>query len=313
MILFPAAASTIATRVDRLALVWLAISAFFSVGIAGTIILLCVIYREGSPADRSEISPGAQKAVEAVWISVPTLIGLGLFAWGAAIFVRERRPPPDALEIRVIGKQWMWHVQHPEGRREIDELHVPVGRPVRLAMASQDVIHSFYIPEFRVKQDVLPDRVTMLWFEASREGVFQLECSQYCGTAHAAMRGQVIAMKERDYARWLAGDDETPPLSAAGRGAALFEREACASCHVRAGGKGPPLSRIAGRAVRLADDSVVLADDSYLRESILEPGAKIVYGYRNIMPSFKGRLTENEIADLLEYLRALGRGREVGP
>ena len=313
MILFPQAASTIAPRVDRLTLALLAMSAVIALGVATAIVYLCVKYREGSPADRSPSSPFWQAVVEATWITVPTLIGLGFFAWGGAVYVREKRPPPDSLEIRVIGKQWMWHLQHPGGQREINELHIPIHRPVRLAMTSQDVIHSFYVPEFRVKQDVLPDRVTSVWFEAAREGVYQIECAQYCGTEHARMRGRVIALKPRDYARWLAGEKLEPPLSAAGRGAALFEREACATCHLRAGGKAPPLDRVAGRAVRLSDDSVVVADDSYLRESIVNPGAKIVYGYPNIMPSFNGRLSEEQIDDILEYLHSIGRGEEVGP
>ena len=311
MTLLPSA-STAAPGVDRLALAILGVDAVIAGGVAAAILFFCVRYREGSAADRAEPEAGSRAALllELSWIAVPTALGALLFVWGAAVFLRMRRPPPDALEIRVVGRQWMWKVQHPEGRREIDELHVPVGRPVRLAMTSQDVVHSFFVPEFRVKQDVLPDRVTTLWFQASKPGTFQLVCSQYCGTAHARMRGRVVALPPADYERWLAEDAASgAPSSAADRGARLFERYACASCHLRAGGKGPPLSRIAGRAVRLADGRVVPADDSYLRESIVDPAAKLVHGYPNIMPSYRGRIPEEDLQDLLEYLHAVGRGR----
>jgi cytochrome c oxidase subunit 2 len=313
VILWPEQASTVAPEVDTLVFVLLGVSTLLAGGVAAAILYFCVKYREGSRADRTPPPKWMQNAVETAWIAGPTLLGLFLFVWGARVFERERRPPPDALEIRVVGKQWMWHIQHPEGRREINELHIPVGKPVRLAMVSQDVIHDFFVPEFRVKQDVLPDRVTMVWFEASKPGVYQLVCSQFCGTAHAHMRGRVVALPPAEYARWLAGGEDEPPLSAAGRGARLFERYSCAACHLRAGGKGPPLMRVYGRAVRLSDDSVALADDTYLRQSILDPGAKLVYGYPNIMPGFRGRLSEEDLQDLLEYLQDIGRGREVGP
>lgn len=313
MILWPAQASTVARQVDDLVFLLLGVSAALGGGVACAIVFFCVKYREGSAADRTPLPPRLAAAIEVLWISGPILLGLFLFWRGAEVFARERRPPPDAMEVRVVGKQWMWHVQHPEGRREINELHAPVGRPVRLAMTSQDVIHSFFVPEFRVKQDVLPGRVTMVWFEATRPGVFQIACTQYCGTAHAEMRGRVIAQPPEEYARWLSSGEAVPPLDAAARGAALFERYSCSTCHLRAGGKGPPLMRVYGRAVRLSDDRVVLADDDYLRESIVDPGAKIVHGYPNIMPSFRGRISEEDLADLLEYLRTLGRGREAAP
>lgn len=314
MILFPEAAGPAARQVDRLALAILGVDAALAGGIALAIVFFCVRYRDGSRADRSPTSAGAQAAVELAWIAGPTLLGIVLFCWGAAVFLRLRRPPPDALEVRAIGKQWMWQFEHPDGRRESGELHVPMGRAIRLAMTSQDVIHSLYLPEFRVKQDVLPDRVTTLWFQADRLGEFQLACTQYCGTAHAEMRGRVHVLRPEEYARWLSEPDaERAPLTAQARGAELFERRACASCHLRAGGKGPPLQRIFGRAVRLADGRIVRADDAYLTESILEPGAKIVEGYADLMPSFKGRLSRRELSDLLEYLRSVGRRREDAP
>jgi cytochrome c oxidase subunit 2 len=311
---FPEAAGPAAREVDRLALAVLGVDAVLAGGIALAVLVFCVRYREGSRADRTPTSSRVQTAVELAWIAGPTALGLFLFAWGAAVFLRLRRPPPDALEIRAVGKQWMWQFEHPGGRRELGELHVPADRPVRLAMTSQDVIHSLYLPEFRVKQDVLPDRVTTLWFQADHAGEYQLACTQYCGTAHAEMRGRVVVLSPADYERWLDEPSaERAPRTAAARGAELFERHACASCHLRAGGKGPPLERIFGRAVRLADGRIVRADDAYLKESILAPGAKVVEGYADLMPAFQGRLTRSELSDLLEYLRGVGRGREDAP
>jgi len=310
VILLPPAASAQARAVDSLASAILGADAAIAAGVAGTIVYLCVRYRAGSAAPRPPVSPPAIAALEALWILGPTALGLLFFAWGARLYVRERRPPPDALEIRVVAQRWMWKAQQPSGRREINEVHVPAGRPVRLAMTSQDVIHSFFVPALRIKQDVLPDRDTTLWFDVERPGTYPVACAQYCGTEHAGMRASLVALEPEAYGRWLSETGEDGPAPGpAERGRRLFERRACASCHAKAGGKGPPLQRVAGSAVRLRDGRVVLADDGYLRESILDPGAKLVYGYPDVMPGFRGRLSAAELADILEYLRALGRGR----
>jgi cytochrome c oxidase subunit 2 len=246
-----------------------------------------------------------------------------VFFWGAFLYVQMRTPPARTLDVYVIGKQWMWHVQHPNGKRENNELHVPIGQPVKLIMTSQDVIHSFYIPAFRVKQDVLPGRYTIMWFEATKPGEYHLFCAEYCGTEHSLMIGRVVAMPLADYERWLATpgpvvlpdgsiDTGQPTITAnlgdpmAAAGSQLFTSLGCAGCHAMAGGGvGPSMQGLYGATEKMADGSTVTADENYLRESILNPNAKIVAGYPAVMPSYQGQISEDQLNQLIAYIKSL--------
>lgn len=299
--LFPEKASTIAERVDALYLGLVGVSLFFTVLICVLILTFGIRYRRGSRVRRA--NPPKSNLLEVLWAVVPLVVSLGAFAWGATVYFEMRNPPEDALEIEVVGKQWMWKVQHANGTSEINELHVPVGQPVRLRMISEDVIHSFYIPVFRVKQDVIPGYYTTLWFEANRTGTYHLFCAEYCGTEHSLMRGTVTVMDVDAYADWLAGETGEPPEVA---GKQLYERFRCGSCHKRDGsGTGPSLVGIYGRAVPLASGQTVTADEQYLRNSILDPASQIVAGHRPVMPSFRGQINESQTMKLIAYLKSL--------
>jgi cytochrome c oxidase subunit 2 len=227
------------------------------------------------------------------------------FVWGSTLYFQNSEAPPGAMEIFVTGKQWMWKVEHPEGQREINELHVPLGRPVKLTMTSEDVIHDFFVPAFRVKKDVLPGRYTSMWFEPTKLGTFHLFCAQYCGAFHAGMIGSVIVVEPDEYERWLLGGLQGETMEAAGE--RLFKENGCATCHLADGsGPGPSLTGVYGNTVRLTNGQTLTADDAYIRESILSPAAKIVSGYKPVMPSFQGQLSEEQILDLVAYIRSIG-------
>jgi cytochrome c oxidase subunit II len=224
------------------------------------------------------------------------------------LYFRNAEPPRGAMEIFVTGKQWMWKVEHPEGQREINELHVPLGRPVKLTMTSEDVIHDFFVPAFRVKKDVLPGRYTTLWFEATKIGTFHLFCAQYCGAFHAGMIGSIIVQEPDEYERWLAGG--APGESVEQAGETIFQGSGCSTCHVADGtGLGPSLLGVFGNPVKLTTGETVTADDAYMRESILLPKAKIVLGYSPIMPSFQGQMSDEQLNNVIAYLRALGKAQ----
>lgn len=305
--LFPEAASSVAPRVDALYLFELGISLFFTGLICLLIVWFVIRYRRSAVVNRKP--PPANLLMEASWAVVPFLLSMVMFAWGAQLYLDIMQPPPDCLEIRVVGKQWMWKVQHPGGRSEINELHVPLGRPVRLQMISEDVIHSFYIPNFRVKMDVLPGRYTHLWFEPTKVGTYHLFCAEYCGTSHSEMVGSVVVQKPADYAAWLQGGDDQP---AEVRGALLFEQFRCNTCHKQPGedARGPTLVGLFGNSVQLDDGSVATADIAYLRESILDPSAKVVAGHRPVMPTFQGQIGEEGIFQLISYIQSLTPGTE---
>jgi cytochrome c oxidase subunit 2 len=304
--LFPEQASTHAARVDGLLFFLLAVSAFFSMAIAATLIHFAVKYRRRSESDRPPPTENSLK-LELTWTLIPLAIALFIFVWGARLYLSWARAPEDALEIYVVAKQWMWKVQHLGGEREINQLHVPLGRPVKLTLISQDVIHSFFVPAFRIHQDVLPNRYTTVWFEPTKTGVHHLFCSQYCGTNHAKMVGQVVVMSPEDYQAWLTHDADG---SMANKGRQLFQKLQCVTCHsANSGARGPLLENLYGRDVYLQDGQVVRADESYLRESILDPDAKIVEPFKSIMPSFKGQVSEEEILELVTFLKGLRRGQ----
>jgi cytochrome c oxidase subunit 2 len=305
--LLPEQASTVAPQVDALYLFLVAMSVFLTLLAAGLVVVFGIRFRR-RPGGAAPEAPHEDNRLELAAGALLLVLILVLFGWGAKVYFRNMRPPPDAMEILVTGKQWMWKLQHPNGRREINTLHVPVGRPIQLTMTSEDVIHSFFIPAFRVKHDVLPGRYTRLWFEATKPGRYRLFCAEYCGTEHSMMGGWVVALSPADYERWLAGESpvaamETPVQA----GERLFTQLGCQTCHHSGSGQlGPNLAGAAGRVVKLADGSEVVANDDYLRESILNPHAKIVAGYAPIMPVFKGLVNEDQLMQLIAYIKSLG-------
>jgi cytochrome c oxidase subunit 2 len=307
--LFPEQASTVATQVDALLFFLLGISAFFALLIAGLILVFMVRFRRRPGGDHVPDIHGSL-ALEGFWTLVPFAIAMVIFFWGASIFATIRRPPDDALEVQVVGKQWMWKLQHLEGRREINELHVPVGRPVKLIMTSEDVIHSFYVPAFRVKQDAVPGRYTTLWFEATKPGTYHLFCAEYCGTLHSGMIGRIVVLEPAAFESWLAGaepGEAAVPPAIAGEG--IFRAQGCGTCHRADGsGQGPALTGLFGKTVTLASGETITADEAYLRESIVHPQAKIVAGYQPVMPTFQGLLSEEDVMRLIAYVKSLKAG-----
>jgi cytochrome c oxidase subunit 2 len=301
--LFPDQASTIASGVDAVYFLLVGLSLFFAVAVFFFILFFAIKYRRGSKVDRSGLVFESSR-LEFTWSFIPLVLAVTVFVVQATAFFNLYRPPIDALEIYIVGKQWMWKAQHPEGQDEINELHVPVNRPVRLIMTSQDVIHSFYIPAFRVKQDVLPGRYSSIWFEAIRPGTYHLFCAEFCGTDHSVMGGSVIVMPQAEYEQWLAGDGDNVPLTEAGE--ALFQQLGCVTCHqADDGGRGPSLVGVFGQEVQLEGGQTVMADEEYLRESILNPRARIVAGYPSIMPTYQGQVSDESLQQIVAYLKSL--------
>ncbi len=303
--LFPEQASTYASRVDALYFYLVAVSAFFSVLIAGLLIYFAIKYRRRSETDLPRGIAGSLK-LEIYWSAVPLAISLSFFFWGAKLFFSMSRPPNDAIEIYVVGKQWMWKIQHADGQREINELHVPVGRAVRLTMTSEDVIHDFFVPAFRMKRDVLPGRYSTAWFEATKPGRYHLFCAQYCGTKHSAMIGWVEVMEPVAYQNWLSGGAASESLASAG--AKLFVQHACHTCHRSdTQARGPNLEGLFGKTVHLQNGQKHIADEQYIRESIVAPNAKVVEGYQPIMPTFQGLISEEGLLQLVAYIKSLSK------
>ena len=302
--LYPEQASNFAPQVDSLMIFIIVICLFFAVGITAAVIYFFFRYRRRSPNETGEPIHGDMR-LEVAWIVLPFFLLLAMFGWGAVIFVDFRHMPKDTLDIYVVGKQWMWKLQQPNGRREINELHVPIGRNIRLIMASEDVIHDFFVPAFRVKMDVVPGHYNEMWFRPTKTGTYHFFCSQYCGTNHAVMGGDVVVMEPDEYSQWLSGASATSadPVT---EGEKLFSQLACVTCHLSDGkGRGPSYNGVFGSKVKLADGTVVVADDAYIRESILVPNAKIVAGYAPVMPSFQGLVTEDQIIALTAYIKSM--------
>jgi cytochrome c oxidase subunit 2 len=300
---FPPEASSYAGQVDALYVFLIAVTAFFSLLIATLVIYFAIKYRRRSPDDVAE-HVEENRALEIVWTVIPFGLVMVMFVWGASLYFRITRPPADAIDVYVTGKQWMWKIQHADGHREMNELHIPIGQPVRLTMASEDVIHSFYVPAFRVKRDVVPGRFSVTWFEATRPGKYHLFCAEYCGTRHSNMIGWIYAMKPADYQAWLAGG--TPGETLAAAGAKLFVQQACNTCHGEVkGARGPSLNGMFGRPVQLQTGQTVVADEAYIRESITNPHAKLVAGYPPIMPTFQGLIGEEGLLQLIAYIKSL--------
>lgn len=301
--LFPEAVSTIAPDVDALYLFIVAVCGFVTIAISSVVIFFAIKYRR-RPGNEAPQAYKPNVAIEVIWIIIPFITFMTFFAWGAVVFFESRRMPDNALDVWVTGRQWMWKMQHVGGKSEINTLHVPVNQPVRLIMTSEDVIHDFYVPEFRVHTDVLPNRYTYNWFEATKTGEYNLFCSEYCGTEHSKMIGKVIVMEREDFQNWLAGG--APEGSPATEGKKLFEKFACNTCHMEtSGARGPVLVGLFGHEVKLQDGSVVVADENYIRQSILDPQSQIVAGYQPIMPTFQGQVNEAQLMQLVSYIKSL--------
>ena len=295
-------ASTIAERTDLLFAALLILCGGMALLLATLIVVFSIRYRRGAKVDRSH-APTQARVLEATWTITPLVLFLGIFVWSALDYVRMVRTPADALPVYVVAKQWMWKLQHRNGRREINELHVPLGEPVRLVMTSQDVIHSFFVPAFRLKQDVVPGRYTSLSFKETRLGEFHLFCAEYCGSEHSGMIGRVVVMTPADFARWLAAGPAEPGL--AQRGFELFRRHGCSGCHAAGSSvHAPSLDGLIGRTVHLQDGRSLVADENYVRDSMLVPRKDVVAGFEPIMPSFAGQLDEEEIEALVAYIRS---------
>jgi cytochrome c oxidase subunit 2 len=303
--LHPAQASTTAPLVDGVYFELVAITAFFTLLIAFLLMYFAIKYRRRSEAERPRPVEGSLR-LELFWTFVPLAIVLYIFYRSASVYFTMITPPRDALEIYVVGRQWMWTLQHPGGQREINYLHVPAGRPVKLTMTSQDVIHNFFVPAFRIKQDVLPGRYTTMWFQATTPGKYHLFCSEYCGTNHSTMVGTVEVMEPAEFQRWLGGQVDGAPASA---GRKLFQRFQCVTCHSGdARARAPLLEGVYGKELPLDDGTTVRADEEYLRESIVNPRARVRAGYKPIMPPYN-RATEEQLVQLVAFLKTLGPGQ----
>jgi cytochrome c oxidase subunit 2 len=298
--IMPVAASSVANDVDFLYLFTMGASIFVSGLVATLIVVFCVRYRRGSKHANLPRSDGDMR-VELAFLALLLALFMGMFVWATRVYARLVVPQEPVERIDVVGQQWMWKMQYANGRRSIDELTVPVGRAMQLVMSSQDVIHSFYVPAFRIKQDVLPFRYTRIWFKATKVGTYHLFCAEYCGLDHARMGGVVRVVPVADYVRWLG----EPVASSGDEGRALFEKMACSSCHDPSRRIGPDLHGVFGQVVMLQDGTSVTADEDYVRRSILEPQAQVVSGFAPVMPSFAGRLDETQLRTLIEYVRQL--------
>ncbi len=308
--IFPPSASNLAPGVDHIFLTLLVLSGAVTLGVCCAITFFCIRYRRGSNASRTPPKSGPMK-FEITWTVIPFFIFLGIFFWAADVFFGMSRPPANATEIFVVGKQWMWKIQHPDGRREINELHLPIGQPVKLIMTSQDVIHDFFVPGFRTKQDVLPGRYTTEWFTPTEPGTYHLFCSQYCGTDHARMGGFVYVQEPAEYAKWLSGMPAPDSLVAAGERA--FHMRGCSGCHATNSTiHAPLLDGIYGKRVPLQDGTFVTADEQYLHDSILLPNKQVAAGFAPVMPTYQGQIDEEELNAIVAYLKSLGDQPRLG-
>jgi cytochrome c oxidase subunit 2 len=299
----PEQASTFASRVDLLYFFMVAVTVFFTLLIALLVIAFAIRYRRRSADEKPKPIHG-NNVLEITWTVIPLILVMIMFFWGAKLYFDMNHVPRDAMEILVTGKQWMWKLQHPNGKREINELHIPVNQPVKITMTSEDVIHSFYVPAFRIKQDAVPGKYTTAWFEATKVGKYHLFCAEYCGTEHARMGGWVYVMPEAEYQAWVGGQvADASPVSGGER---LFASLGCATCHSGIkGAQGPDLAGVFGSEQKMADGEVVVADENYIRESILNPYKRITEGYAGVMPSYQGIVNEQQLLEIVAYIKSL--------
>jgi cytochrome c oxidase subunit 2 len=300
----PESASTVSEKVDALYFYLCGVTAFFTLLISGVLIFFVIKYRRRTPFEIPRPIAGSHK-LETVWSVIPFIIAMSMFAWGAQIYFQNSRPPKNANEVYVVGKQWMWKIQHSTGQREINELHVPAGRKIKLIMTSEDTIHDFFIPAFRIKADVLPGKYTTQWFEATKPGTYHLFCAEYCGMNHSGMIGWVIVMQPTDFDNWLSGNSSQQSPAVAGQ--QLFQSLGCVSCHGAngEGGRGPALAGLFGRKIFLTNNQTLTADEAYVRESIENPAAKVVSGFGPIMPTFQGQVTPEQLIQIMSFIKSL--------
>lgn len=308
--LWPTSASTTADQVDALYLFLLAVTSAVTIAVLVFILVFIFRYRHNRHPVANQVA--GSRPLELTWTLVPFGVFMIFFIWGASIYMAEATPPRDSLQIYVVAKQWMWKIQHEQGQREINSLHVPMDRDVRLTMISQDVIHSFWVPEFRIKADVLPGRYTTIWFRANKTGTYHLFCSEYCGTHHSGMVGEIVVMDPVKFQTWLSEGGEMGSFAATGQ--KLFQELGCTACHrFDTQGRGPNLVGVYGKPVLLSDGTTVMADDAYVRQAILNPGAQIVAGFQPIMPSFQGIVTEDQLLSLIAYVKSLSTPQQGEP
>jgi cytochrome c oxidase subunit II len=301
--IIPEQASTMAPKVDQLYWFIIGVTAFFGILTSVVVVYFAVKYRTDDPLAVGSPITGSIP-LELAWSVIPFLISVVIFAWASQVFFDLYRPPDQTLEIYATGKRWMWKFQHLDGKAEINELHVPVGRAVKLITTSEDVIHDLFVPAFRMKADVIPGRYVSIWFQPTKPGRYHLFCAEYCGTRHSGMIGDVIVMEPSEYQTWLSGG--APEGSLASTGAKLFADLACNTCHrPDAQGRGPVLEGLFGKTVQLQGGGTVAVDEAYVRESILTPSAKITAGFQPIMPTFQGLVTEEQLLALIEYVKSL--------
>lgn len=303
--LWPIQASQHAESVDLLigsfgAMVWA-----FTLPVFVLMTVFAIRYRRSRKDVNRDHAPFQNPWLELSWSAIPFVLVLGFFVWSTALFLDLYRAPPDAMPIHVVAKQWMWKYQHPEGAKEINDLHVPVGMPIKLIMTSEDVIHSFYVPALRLKQDLVPGRYTAIWFKAEKEGSYPLRCAEFCGTDHSVMGGQLIVMRADNYAAWLAGNrDGGTGGTLAAQGGRLYRQLGCTGCHgANASVKAPVLAGLYGRQVALAAGGTATIDDQYLRDALLQPNKQVVAGYPPIMPTYANVLRAEQADALVEYLK----------
>jgi cytochrome c oxidase subunit 2 len=304
--LFPDQASSFASRVDNLYFFILAVTAFFAVVVVAFVCVFAIRYRRRHEQEVGAPVHGAL-ALELTWTVIPLVLAMVMFAWGVSVFFALSRPPSNAMEIYAVGKRWMWKFQHVTGQREINELHVPVNQPVKVILGSEDVIHSLYFPAFRTKMDAVPGRTTVLWFEATKPGRYHIFCAEYCGTRHSGMIGTVTVLEPGEFQTWLGGGPASGDMLEAGQ--KLFTDLACITCHRDdASGRGPSLRNLFGTTVRLQGGATATADENYLRESIMNPQARLVEGYQPLMPTFQGLVSEEQLMQLIAYVKSIGPG-----
>lgn len=300
--LFPAEASTIAPYTDALYFFLVTISVIGLIFVGLLILYFSLRYRRDKNPVATQVE--GSTILEATWTIIPLGLFLITFVWGGLLYFRIYNPPPNSMNIYIVGKQWMWKAEHPGGQHEIDALHIPVGQPVQLTMISQDVFHSFSIPDFRVKREVIPGRYSTVWFQATDPGTYHIFCTQYCGTLHSGMIGEVTAMTPADYKKWL--DESTSGMSLAQNGERLFASMGCNACHSgNATARGPNLAGVYGSKLTLTDGSKIVVDDAYLRDAILNPSQHVTAGYSPIMPTYQGQISEDGLIDLVEYIKQL--------
>jgi cytochrome c oxidase subunit 2 len=301
--IFPDQASTFAKDVDALYFFILATCALFAIGVSIAVVYFGIRYHKKHDGEIGARIEGSLP-LELLWSVIPTIIAMVMFGWGASVFYHLRRPPAEAMHIYAVGKQWMWKFQHMEGQREINELHIPAGQPVRITISSEDVLHSLFFPAFRTKMDAIPGRYTELWFEAQTPGQYHIFCTEYCGTNHSGMIGTVTVLEPAQFQAWQQGGGMEGTL--AQRGAKLFADLACSTCHLDTGqGRGPSLKDIVGTTVALQDGSSAVVDEAFLRESILNSQAKIAKGFQPLMPTFQGLISEENLVALIEHVKSL--------